>query len=249
MIQKKIIKCALLVILVGGIVFLIFTKNNYSKIYLWAWERPENFSFLKEYSNTTIVFYAGDIVIKGGKATTNLRRNPLFIPNNVKSFPLVRIDSFDSPSNLVANTDKISDFIIKICGLYKECQLDFEARTSEYDFYLGLMNKIRTILPDKKISVTALASWCSGKSFLDNLATDKAVPMLYRMGKDSSKIKKEAVGKWFLSNLKCGDSIALSVDELDFNPRRYMRGRSVYLFNSNPWTEESYKSTLSHLGI
>lgn len=245
--KQNWIPVIIVLVSIATVKWLIF--YNQREIYLYAWERPEDFSFLDKDSYTTIVFYAGDVVIKNNKAVFNLRRNQLIIPEGIKHFPLVRIDSFDSPDALVKNEAEIASFVINICGLYKECQIDFEARTSEYNFYINLMNKVRAVLPNNKISATALASWCSSPSFIDNLSADIAVPMFYRMGRDAFKIKSGEVGSWFLSNSKCSDTIALSVDELDFNPRRYMRGKSVYLFNPDPWTRDSYKKTLSHLGL
>lgn len=237
------------VIAVIGIALVAFTRAHSPKVYLWAWERPEDFSFLNKSSNVAVVFYAGDVVVKDGKATTTLRRNPLFIPDGIKSFPLIRIDSFDSPDNLIANIDKISDFIVKICSSFKECQIDFEARISEYDFYLKLMDKIRVTLPNKEISVTALASWCDDKSFLDSFPANIAIPMLYRMGKDSDAIKRGEVGSWFLSNSKCSDTIALSTDELDFDHSRYSKGKSIYIFNPESWSEDTYKKVGALIGI
>lgn len=238
-------------LIVGGIVaavFLFVYFHSENQIYLYAWERPENLSFLNAKSNTAVVFYAGDIVIKNGNAINNLRRNRLTIPDGIKKIPLVRIDSFESPNVLLDNIDPVSNFVIKICSGFADCQIDFEARTSEYEFYSDLLSKIKNALPDNNISITALASWCSG-NLLDDFSVQNAIPMLYRMGKDAKVIKDGTVGKWFLSNSKCGGNIALSVDELDFNPRRYMRGRSVYLFNPEPWTSDSYKRTLSYLGL
>ena len=245
-IKQNWVLAIIILVSMATIGWLIFYNPN--KIYLYAWERPEDFSFLNERSDTTVVFYAGDVVIKDKKVFTTIRRNRLTIPDGIRHFPLVRIDSFESPNILMSNIETISDFIVKICVGFKECQIDFEARTSEYEFYKALLNGIKDALPDRNISITALASWCSG-DMLDDLSIKTAVPMLYRLGRDNKNIKNGSVGKWFLSNSKCSDSIALSVDELDFDPRRYMRGKSVYLFNPEPWTEDLYKNTLSHLGL
>ncbi len=245
-------KKVLFVIGIGGIIAAaIFVSGTFSskQIYLYAWERPEDFSFLKNSSNTSVIFYAGDIVIKNKRALINFRRSPISILDDIRSFPLIRIDSFDSPNNFESNLSLMSDFIVKICKSYRECHIDFEARTSEYSLYSELLKRVNSKLPNTKILITALASWCSDQSWFDNANFEAAIPMFYRMGKDSLAIKKGSVGSWFLSNSKCSDNIALSTDELDFNPRSYMRGRSVYLFNPDPWTAESYKNAIAFLGL
>ena len=62
-------------------------------------------------------------------------------------------------------------------------QIDFDAADSERDVYRRLLARVRAVLPRTvPLSMTALASWCVGDTWLDGLPVDEAVPMLFRMG-------------------------------------------------------------------
>jgi len=250
----KISKTHIIVLVVVLILIILFLLGQFSRnkhdIYLYAWERPEDFSFLTENNKTSVVFYTGSIVIENGEAIITPRINSLFIPKNIESIPLVRIDSFDTPRSLNNNLLEMADFIVKICSSHKVCQIDFEARTSEYEFYSDLLENIHKSMPGTEISVTALASWCSSENnWLNDSSASEVIPMFYRMGKDSTRIKSGDVGKWFLSNPRCDKSIALSTDELDFDSSRYTKGKSIYLFNPKSWTKESLEKALAYLEI
>lgn len=70
-------------------------------------------------------------------------------------------------------------------------QLDMEARPSQRAFYLGLVRELRARLPHgTKLSVTALAWWCRSPHWLDELAADEVVPMVFRMGGDTARIRE-----------------------------------------------------------
>ena len=68
-------------------------------------------------------------------------------------------------------------------------QIDFDARSSEREFYRDLLADLRRELPPRvRLSITALASWCMGDNWLTGLPIDEAVPMLFRMGVDRPNI-------------------------------------------------------------
>lgn len=237
-------------IILAAVFFLILSlvlfKINSKKIYLYAWDRPENFSFLenKIFNKPTIVFLAGSIVLHPGSVEYTNRKNTLITPKNIVKLPVIRID--DSGDNEFSKkTEEIRKFIVEICKSYPECQLDFDAKESQYGSYRDLISKVKANLPDTKISLTALASWCAIGSWLDNMPAAYAVPMLYRLGEEESAIKKGIDGSWFMANKLCKDNIAFSTDELNFNFRQYIKGRNVFLFNPEPWTENEYHNVIA----
>jgi hypothetical protein len=70
-------------------------------------------------------------------------------------------------------------------------QLDMEARPSHRSAYLALVHDIRAQLPpDTKLSVTALAWWCRSHAWLDDIAADEVVPMVFRMGRDTQRLRE-----------------------------------------------------------
>lgn len=70
-------------------------------------------------------------------------------------------------------------------------QLDMEARPSHREFYRSLVRDIKATLPPTvRLSVTTLAWWCRSGAWLDGLAADEIVPMVFRMGKDANLLRQ-----------------------------------------------------------
>ena len=61
-------------------------------VMLWAWERPENFSFLKQ-DEAGVVVLAGTIVLRGDVVEVRPRMQPVVIPAGVAAFPVIRIET------------------------------------------------------------------------------------------------------------------------------------------------------------
>ena len=86
------------------------------------------------------------------------------------------------------------------------------------------------------ISITALASWCLGDRWLEDLPIDEAVPMLFRMGTDEEPVRA-ALARGDFHDPRCRFSYGLATDE----PLPALRpGRRLYLFHPNAWTEPAY---------
>jgi len=116
-------------------------------------------------------------------------------------------------------------------------QIDFDVARSERDFYRDLLTSLRQSLPDNvPLSMTALASFCVGDRWFDELPVDEAVPMIFRMGADDTTIKTFlAQGNDFREPL-CRESYGIAVDEpvtMNFDA-----SRRHYVFNVRAWTEE-----------
>ena len=222
--------------------WLIFYNPN--KTYLYAWERPEDFSFLNKNSNTGVVFYAGGIAVDENGLKINVRKNSINIPNGINSFPLIRIDNFSKIAALESSGDAISNFIVGVCSGHEKCQLDFEAKVSEYGFYQKLLVTVAKDMPKTKISITGLASWCSKLAWFDQGPISGVTPMLYRLGPSSKAIKG---GSMIMANRLCRDSVALSMDELDIDFKKHVRDKDVYIFNPNSWTSSDYEKVVELL--
>ena len=129
---------------------------------------------------------------------------------------------------------------------YAAVQIDFDATVSERLFYRRLLEELRSELPAAiPLSITALASWCLGDRWLEDLPIDEAVPMLFRMGIDEDAIRTALARGDDFRDPRCRTSYGLATDE----PLPPMRpGRRLYVFHPEAWTEAAYGSFLQDLG-
>jgi hypothetical protein len=118
-------------------------------------------------------------------------------------------------------------------------QIDFDATLSEREFYQRVLFKLRSILPTSTaLSITALASWCKGDNWLDDLPIDEAVPMLFRMGTQEKQIREQLLAGEKFRSVKCQNSVGLSTDE----PWLVRPVARTYFFNPRSWTAASVKA-------
>lgn len=240
-IPKKQISIILIVV---SILIIIVASYHKNKIYVWAWERPEDLRFLSNIGDSNnVVYYAGGIVIRNGQLDIQPRINNLLTTQSARLIPIIRIDNFDTSSALTdILLQKLEDFIVTVCrhpGVVG-CQIDFDARTSERVMYTKLLDSIKGRLPENvPLSITALVSWCDEFSWLNKTSIDFAVPMFYRLGPDRAQIQDDRTGSTFMKSPKCQSAVGLSTDEI-VPANKYIRGKDIYLFNNQPWTKENF---------
>jgi len=227
-------------------------EMNLPPVILWAWERPEDLRFLNS-GRYGVAVLAQTLVLNGNDVIHKPRRQPLLVPPDAKVVAVTRIESQRSkdqrPAFSVEQTTRVSEFIRKTLQLpnVSAIQVDFDATSSERRFYRDLLTDLRSKLPDETpLSITALASFCIGDRWIKDLPIDEAIPMAFRMGTDSVKIKAMlADGSDFRGEL-CQRSYGISLDE----PLNLTFGtdRRVYVFNSRSWKETDLKALEERLG-
>lgn len=240
-----------LIILSFSIFLFYLNSNKYSpKIFLWAWERPENLLFIDN-KNIGVAFYAGTITFSDSKISFKPRLQPLAVGSEISKIAVIRIENRGKGSQL--NNDQLSkavDLIVKTCSQNKiaGCQIDFDAKSSEINFYKKLIFKTRDNLSKSMpLSITALVSWCHLGSWLEDLPIDEAVPMFFRLGIDEYVIRNDLVGESFLKAKICQKSIGVSVDE-PLPQSEYLKNRKIYIFNPDSWTIEGFSSIIKEIG-
>jgi hypothetical protein len=120
-------------------------------------------------------------------------------------------------------------------------QIDFDAVTSEREFYRALLGDLRKQLPDEvPLSMTALASFCVGDRWLSNLPVDEAVPMIFRMGTDDRPIRTLLGAGHDFNEPLCRKSYGIALDEPV--QMKFDETRRVFVFNKRPWTEKDFAS-------
>lgn len=215
-------------------------ENHFPRIVLWAWERPEDFKGIDP-SRFAVAFLAQTLVLKGDDVIFSPRHQPLDVAPETKLTAVTRIESQKQTGQTVSLSEPQKQRLIELILRTRELrnvsaiQIDFDATASERGFYRGLLRDLRSQLPDTvALSMTALASFCVGDRWLDDLPVDEAVPMIFRMGADDRTIKNLLTSGEDFREPLCQRSYGIAVDEpleIKFRPER-----RIYIFNDRSWT-------------
>lgn len=206
---------------------------------LWAWERDEDLRFLDP-ENFGVAFLAQTLTLQQDDVQFRPRRQPLEVPPGIYLIAVTRIETRKEtskrPSLSAEQQKKIVKLVKKTLELpnVSAVQIDFDAVSSERTFYRGLINELRTALPENTpLTITALASWCVGDNWFNDFPVDEAVPMAFEMGADEDRIRDFLMKENDWREPLCRGSYGLSVDEplgVKFKP-----DRRFYYFKSNAW--------------
>lgn len=224
-----------------------FDENQFPRQILWVWERPEDLEFLDP-QQYAVAFLAQTLILKNNEVEFNPRRQPMKVAPAVKLIAVTRIESQKttgaSAALSPAQREKLVELIVRTLELknVSAVQVDFDAALSEREFYRALLQDLRAKLPtDMPLSMTALASFCIGDRWLDDLPVDEAVPMIFRMGTDERVIKSLLQNGQDFREPLCRRSFGTSVDEpvaINFDRSK----RRQYLFNPRAWVESDVLS-------
>jgi hypothetical protein len=224
------------------------TMRAFPRIILWAWERPESLAFINP-RDAGIAFLARTIYLSGEKVIIRPRFQPLSFPEGASLIAVVRIESDHHlrPALAPGQRAQVVSSIAELAHSkpFAAIQIDFDALESEREFYRALLNDLRNNMPDSmKLSITALASWCIGDNWLDDLPVDEAVPMLFRMGADARSVSEFLKSNREFNAKPARHSLGISTDE----PLDGLRpGRRVYVFNPHSWTKEEVTKTIEEV--
>jgi hypothetical protein len=252
-------------------------------LFFWAWERPEDLRFLDS-KNAGVAFLAKTIYVRdpnedarnaGGSLFVRPRLQPLRVAPGTPLVAVVRIEtragrqpvSFmtDAPHSrsLTSFTSRqnqnLIDEIVELQSLpnIRAIQIDFDATVSERASYAVLLEDLRRKLPASlPLSITALASWCIGDPWLEQLPAgtiDEAVPMLFRMGPDAANVAKFLRSGDEFRIPACQNSLGLSTDEplsnvllngAHPNTSSLKHSKRIYVFAPRAWTQAAAEAVL-----
>lgn len=213
-------------------------------VIIWAWERPENLSFIDR-QETGVAYLAKTVFLRGPQVIAKPRLQPLSIPVGTSVIPVARIeaDGENKPTLSARQAQEAASQISHLALLpnVSTVQIDFDATSSQRDFYRALLIELREQLPaNTKLSITALASWCEGDNWLSELPIDEAVPMLFRMGIDRNAILSRLAGQG-LKAKRCQSSVGISTDEHINNLPAVSR---LYVFNPDGWNRDALNKVM-----
>ncbi len=206
---------------------------------LWAWERPEDLRFI-DTNKFGVAFLAQTLLLVNDKVIFRPRRQSLQIAPNTYLIAVTRIESGKQKSNKSELSDeaieKVVSSVVKTLELpnVQAVQIDFDATSSERNFYRRVINDLKKQLPgNTPLTITALASWCAGDAWFADFPIDEAVPMAFEMGADEAEIRKFLIGGNDWHEPLCRKSYGIAVDEnlkINFRPNR-----RFFYFKSKAW--------------
>jgi hypothetical protein len=208
-------------------------------VIIWAWERPEQLEFIDK-DSVGVAFLAKTITLSGEKVFAKPRLQPLKVLDGTKLVAVVRIevDRKDAP---VLSAEQLEQTVAELVEASKlprvlALQIDFDATTSQREFYRGLLQLVRRDLPDSMpLSITALASWCVGDNWLTDLPINEAVPMFFRMGVDRRQFQSRLETGTNFVGPPCQNAAGVSTDEVVAIPKV----DRLYIFDPRPWSKQS----------
>jgi hypothetical protein len=212
---------------------------------LWAWERPEKLDFIDP-GKVGVAFLAKTIYLRADRVVSRPRLQPLTLPEGAAVIAVARIESDRATPPKLSN-EQIKETASEIAELadlanVAAVQVDFDATKSEREFYRQLLTQLRAKLPPPtSLSITALASWCRGDNWLEDLPVDEAVPMLFRMGVERKQFLSQLTSGASFSSKPCQNSAGVSIDE----PLRQLpQVHRVYVFNPRVWSPETVNQAM-----
>ena len=203
---------------------------------LWVWERPEDLSRID--SQTTAIAYLDQTIEVGSQVISAPRRQAMVFPAAAVRIAVVRIEV--KPGTDLAGADgqgmaeEAAQLVLKSAAQpgISALQIDFDATRSQRGFYRRLLGSVRRgMRADIPLSMTALASWCSGDDWIGSLPVDEAVPMFFRMEPDRGRAAANRP-EFRIREPLCETSIGVSTRE---GWPDGMAGKRIYVFADRGW--------------
>lgn len=210
------------------------------RLVVWAWERPEDLRFLPP--DVEIAAQTGFVVLSGDQVLARGRRHGLRarLGQVTTAVVHVELDPRRLPDWPREQRARAADEVALLARRLpvRRVQVDLEVPASRRQIVLDLLHDVRTRLPaGTRLSMTALASWCEGETWLADADVDEITPMLFRMGRDGAVIRARLAQGDDFASPRCRSAVALAADmPLPFAPTT----RRIYLFNPNSWTAEAF---------
>lgn len=223
--------------LIAASLFIAPAFAETPRIYLWAWDRPEDLRFLDP--KIGVAYFAGKIDLSEKKPVFRPRSKALLLPERRVTLPVLHVRAVRNARYGDAERELIVEAMRRLVADTgtQAIQLDFEVYHSQREFYKSVIRSFRKEQPRLRLSVTALASWCGRDSWLEGLAIDEVVPMLF----DASHAGGEASGH-VPQNSLCGEAAGLATYE---KYARIPRAKNYYLFSNRAWRREDVTRMLA----
>lgn len=214
----------------------------------WLWDGAA----MPAWSAPEAAVLVNNILLSGERIYTRRRMTRARLAAGTRVTPLlhVEVSTVLPPRDIEESRQIIVDAMLAAARASTSgwVQLDMEARPSQRLFYLSLVAQLRRMLPpDIKLSVTALTWWCRAPGWLDDLAADEVVPMFFRMGKDSARLRALIVDDGGALHPRCRAGSAGFSPQEPWPASVQQRYHRSYWFDYHAWkpTPRSPHATVS----
>ncbi len=173
------------------------------------------------------------------------RQQPFPLPANAQLLPVLHVEAASDAPDLItpAQQQVIVQAAVRMAANTRSglVQLDFEAPKRHRTAYVELVAAIRSALPSQvRLSVTALAHWCTQGDWLDRLAADEVVPMLYRLGPNAENWRAKFMNPKAAGLAQRCHGYALGFATNDAPPAALLqRVVRPYWFDESAWSNPS----------
>ncbi len=210
----------------------------------WAWEREEDLRFLEGHVARVAILVA-TLDLRERAVIEHPRRQPIKVPSGIRTIGVVRIEARHPEPRLDDDMRRrVRDAILRFTAspLFDTIQIDFDAAVSARPFYRSLLADLRAALPTgRRLSMTALASWCLGDPWVQDLPVDEIVPMVFQMGADARRIRNHLARGGDFQPV-CRSAIGVATDE-SLPPLAFTR--QTYVFHGRSWDVEAFSSLVN----
>ncbi|MDP4725474.1 MAG: hypothetical protein NWS47_04215 [Alphaproteobacteria bacterium] len=242
--RRNSFKLCVIFVCLGTVISAFLYWRQTTTLVLWSWQRKDDLSFVDK--GVVISPLVASIFVDNKGVFVCPRGNVLKLGENAQIIPVVRLeispDIYVDDAHIDTIIHHIKSFIVSCKA--DAIQIDFDATKSQRSLYEKLLVKSRSSLPQVNVSITALASWCVGDTWIDKLPITHAVPMIYNLGEHVDDFKKYFKDKKQWRSKKCQGFIGFEQSDVFIKPPR---GWNVYIFNKNAWTEKDYKNVQEKL--
>ncbi|WP_342278874.1 hypothetical protein [Candidatus Tisiphia endosymbiont of Myopa tessellatipennis] len=215
--------------------YKIFLSNKVPNLTLWSLHRSDDLLFID--NNTAVASLIATIYIDLDKIKIIPRTNTLTTSANSFIIPVFRLEMKAKGKLDAKSLTDLSNIILSASKPEQLIQLDFDATYNQRKIYSQLIETL--VKNNRKISITALSSWCMFDNWIDKLSIEYAVPMVYQGRKENQDIRR--VKKFFTDNKnwrskKCQNYIGLMAGDVLTVPTSF----KVFIFNKDKWNKETY---------
>ncbi|MDR3410250.1 MAG: hypothetical protein P4L87_04775 [Formivibrio sp.] len=240
----KLIKLVLLVALIlpGS------SSQAQVRLYLWAWDRAEDLRWVA--SGVGVAYFAAQLDARDRALIAIWRKAPLRVRPDTSLLPVLHVEGFARHVPRTLDEAAVELWAQALVDAARRTgsrafQIDFEARSSQKEFYAHVLQRVRQQLPEDWISITALASWCGERAWLARLPVDEIVPMYFRMGPAERQLWHARLAAPATLPARCRQAAGFATDEAGHADLSSTADFHEYLFSPRAWRPAMLEPYLS----